>query len=57
VGFAPPQTFAHAALNVVRAVSRFPHTSHVQHPIYFGNIKMYQLQHKKKTDETLETSV
>ena len=28
----------YVALNIARAVSRFPHTSDVQHPIYYWNI-------------------
>jgi hypothetical protein len=35
-------------LNVVCAASRFPHASHVQHSIYFWNIQVQQLQHRKE---------
>jgi hypothetical protein len=44
---------AHATPNVVRAAGRFPRVSYVQYLIYFLNIQMQQLQHTKKTNETL----
>jgi hypothetical protein len=47
---------AHATPDVVRAAGRFPRASNVQHLIYFWNIQIQLLQHKKKIDETLKTN-
>jgi hypothetical protein len=42
----------HAVTNVIRAASHFSCASHVQHPIYFWNIQMQQLQHIKEDKNT-----
>jgi hypothetical protein len=42
------QQRTYAAPDVARATSRFPHASHVQHSIYFWNIQVQQLQHRKE---------
>jgi hypothetical protein len=41
----------YAALNIVRTAVRFLHASHVQHPIYFSNIQIQQLQHIYKSKQ------